>query len=329
MAKFGLHRASRLREGALLLVVVACTDSDVTSPPTAGVRTAPAAREISVGLTRTGRIAFVSTRAGNDNTEIYTMNPDGTGVTRLSNSAATDVDPAWSPGRSKIAFASTRASDSFQRIYTMNADGSGVTQLTNSGGPDKSPAWSPDGSKIAFTHVEIHHPATGHVFFSTDIYVINANGSGLVQLTKTGRESSPAWSPDGSVIAFESTRDGNSEIYLMRADGSGITRLTHRAANDYDPAWSPDGTQLAFDSEPGGCCGNFDIYLMNADGSAVTRLTRDPHDDSGPTWSPDGSKIVFDSDRSGKTEIYLMNSNGRGVIRLTNAAEDFSPAWTP
>jgi Tol biopolymer transport system component len=328
MRKFGGNPARRLCEGALLLVVMACTDSDATSPSRTGVR-ATSADDISAGLTRTGRIAFVSTRAGNDNTEIYTMNPDGTGVTRLSNSAGSDVDPVWSPGRSKIAFASTRPGSSFQRIYTMNADGSGVTQLTNTGGPDKSPAWSPDGSKIAFTHVEIHHPATGHVFFSADIYVINANGSGLVQLTKTGHESSPAWSPDGSVIAFESTRDGNSEIYVMRADGSGITRLTHRAANDYDPAWSPDGTKIAFDSDPSGCCGNFDIYLMNANGSAATRLTRDPHDDSWPTWSPDGTRIVFDSDRSGKTEIYLMNSNGRGVIRLTNAAEDFSPAWTP
>ena len=255
MPKSSLHRVSRLREGALLLVVMACADSDVTSPPTAGVRTAPAAREISVGLTRTGRIAFVSTRAGNDNTEIYTMNPDGTGVSRLSNSAASDVDPVWSPGRSKIAFASTRPGSSFQRIYTMNADGSGVTQLTNSGGPDKSPAWSPDGSKIAFTHVELHHTATGYVFFTTDIYVINANGSGLVQLTSTGHESSAAWSPDGSKIAFQSTRDGNSEIYVMRADGSGIARLIHRAANDYDPAWSPDGTQIAFDSAPQAAAG--------------------------------------------------------------------------
>jgi len=328
MRQFSGNPARQMCEGALLLVVMACADSDALSPSRTGVR-ASSAYEISAGLTRTGRIAFVSTRAGNDNSQIYAMNPDGTGVTRLSNSPGSNGDPAWSPGRRKIAFASTRASDSFQRIYTMNADGSGVTQLTNSGGPDKSPAWSPDGSQIAFTHVARHHLATGHVFFSTDIYLINADGSGLVQLTSTGHESSAAWSPDGSKIAFESTRDGRSEIYVMSANGSAVTRLTRRAANDYDPAWSPDGTKLAFDSKPAGCCGNFDIYLMDADGSAVTRLTRDPHDDSEPTWSPDGSRIVFDSDRSGKTEIYLMNSNGRGVIQLTDAAEDFSPAWTP
>jgi Tol biopolymer transport system component len=328
MPKLSLHRDCRLRGAALLLAVMACADSDAASPSRTGVR-ATSDHEISADLTRIGRIAFVSTRAGNDKTQIYTMNPDGGGVTRLSHTPGSDVDPAWSPGHEHIAFASTRGGGSFQRIYTMNADGSGVTQLTDSGGPDKSPAWSPDGSKIAFTHVEIHHTGTGHVFFSTDIWLMNVNGSGLVQLTQTGHESSPAWSLDGSRIAFESTRDGNSEIYVMRADGSGITRLTHRMANDYDPAWSPDGSKIAFDSKPPGCCGNFDIYLMNADGSAVTRLTRDPHDDSGPAWSPDGSRIVFDSDRSGKTEIYLMNSNGRGVIRLTNAAEDFSPAWTP
>jgi Tol biopolymer transport system component len=306
---------------------MACADSDAASSSRTGIRAA-SAHEISAGLTRIGRIAFVSTRSGNDNTQLYTMNPDGRGVARLSNSLDSDVDPAWSPGREQIAFASTRGG-SFQRIYTMNADGSGIRQLTNNGGPDKSPAWSPDGSKIAFTHVEMHHSGMEHAFFSTDIYLINTNGSDLVRLTRTGHESSAAWSPDGSKIAFESTRDGNSEIYLMGADGSGITRLTHRAANDYDPAWSPDGTKIAFDSDPPGCCGNFDIYLMNADGSALTQLTRDVHDDSGPTWSPDGRKIVFDSDRSGRTEIYLMNSNGRGVIRLTDAAEDFSPAWTP
>jgi len=87
-------------------------------------------------------------------------------------------------------------------------------------------------------------------------------------------------------IAFESDRDGDSEIYLMNADGSGLTSLTDNSARDFAPACSPDGTRIAFVSTRDG---DEEIYVMNADGSGQTNLTDNPAEDYHPVWSPDGT----------------------------------------
>jgi dipeptidyl aminopeptidase/acylaminoacyl peptidase len=272
------------------------------------------------------RIAFVSERDGNP--EIYSMNPDGTDLTRLTDSSARDVDPAWSPDQAKIVFASTRAGSSLSplQIYVMNADGSGVTRLTDDAALDHEPAWSPDGTRITFAHL-VHGVINRRIVFSSDIYVMNADGSNIVQLTSSGSDHVPHWSADGIKIAFVSTRDGNPEIYVMNADGSGVTRLTQNSASDGDPAWSPDGTKLAFDSDR---AGNTEIYLMRTDGSGVTRITNTSAEDEEPAWSPDGSRLAFASGRGGDLEIYVMNADGTGITQLTdNPAADIEPAWRP
>ena len=143
----------------------------------------------------------------------------------------------------------------------------------------------------------------------------------------SARDWRPAWSPDGTQIAFDSDRDGNDEIYVMAADGSQPTRLTRNSARDWRPAWSPDGTQIAFDSDRDR---NDEIYVMAADGSQPTRLTRNDADDRSPAWSPDGTQIAFDSDRDGNNEIYVMAADGSQPTRLTrNSGSDWRPAWSP
>jgi WD40 repeat protein len=260
-----------------------------------------------------GKLAFGSNRDGNF--EIYVMNADGSGVTRLTNDAASDGAPAWSPDSSKLAFASDR--DGNIEIYVMNADGSGVARLTDNAAFDSQPAWSPDGSKLAF--------ASGRDG-NEEIYVMNADGSGQTNLTNNAAlDDSPAWSPDGSKLAFTSRRDGNTEIYVTNADGSGTaTRLTNSTPfGNVDPDWSPDGSKLAFVSSRDG---NEEIYVMNADGSGQVRLTNNSLPDRDPAWSPDGSKIAFDNSDG---EIYVMNADGSGRTNLTNdaAAADTYPAW--
>jgi Tol biopolymer transport system component/tRNA A-37 threonylcarbamoyl transferase component Bud32 len=177
-------------------------------------------------------------------------------------------------------------------------------------------------------------PAAGRIAFYSNrddvltptIYVMNADGSGQTRLTNR-RGRSPAWSPDGTHIAFERVVR-NDEIYVMNADGSGQTNMTNNpASSDYGPAWSPDGLRIAFTSKRDG---DAEIYVMNADGSGVTRLTNNPAHDCSPSWSPDGRRIAFHSDRDGDAEIYVMNADGSGLTRLTdNPADDWIPAWSP
>ena len=181
------------------------------------------------------------------NYDIWVMNADGSEQTNLSNSPASeDYLPAFSPDGSKIAFVSDQDGDpdpfNAMEIYVMNADGSGTpTNLSNNpGSNDTAPSFSPDGSKIAFETYRDGAP---------EIYVTNADGSGTpTNLSNNPGSSSdstaydrrPAWSPDGTRIAFESLRSGNSEIWVMNADGTGEpVNVSNNAAPDDYPDWQP------------------------------------------------------------------------------------------
>jgi Tol biopolymer transport system component len=233
-------------------------------------------------------IAFVSERDVSNtfsiNNEIYLMNADGTGVTRLTfmdpdlvrSDIRSNHDPIWSPNGSKIAFVSER--DGNEEIYIMNADGSEQTNLTNNPDWDSSPTWSPSGRQITF--LSTRGQKIGGI---AQIWVMNSDGSGQVQLTNTpsGNNHSASWSPDGKKIAFVSDRDGNSEIYIMNPDGSEQTRLTHSVDTDDQPAWSLDGTRIAYVSNRDG---NPEIYAVNIDGSERMRLTNNLGIDWQPAW---------------------------------------------
>ena len=175
-----------------------------------------------------------------------------------------------------------------------------------------------------------------------EICVMHPDGTGLVNLTNNDASDwgRPAWSPDGSKIAFTSDRNGSTEIYVMNADGSGVTRLTYTpqtyatGGSDW-PAWSPDGSKIAFRSSRDGGGG---IYVMNADGTNQINLTNSAGVDDqcgGLSWSHDGSKIGFGSDSLGNsdtcrhTDIYVMNPDGTALKRLTSTGQDSWPSWSP
>ena len=170
------------------------------------------------------QIVFSSNRDGDF--EIYKMNADGSGVMRLTNHGAYDLDPVLSPDRTKVAFTSNR--DGNFEIYVMNADGTNVTRLTSHHAIDGFAAWSPDGTKLAFTSTRDGN---------SEIYVMNADGTGVMRLTNHPRfDAEPAWNATGK-IAFTSTRDGNLEVYSMNANGAGVVRLTNHSAWDTSPHW--------------------------------------------------------------------------------------------
>jgi TolB protein len=163
------------------------------------------------------RIAYLSWV---DN-ELYVARIADGAITRLTNSPGGDGCPSWSPDASTIAFHSMRHGQA--EIYLAAADGSQLRRLTDTPTNEFCPRFSPDGRRIALQHRE------GEAHVHIDIFVIGLDGSGATNLTNHVSNSRyPTWSPDGAWIAFNSTRDGNSDIYAMRADGTGLRRLTHR-----------------------------------------------------------------------------------------------------
>jgi Ca2+-binding RTX toxin-like protein len=160
-----------------------------------------------------------------------------------------------------------------------------------------------------------------------DIWTMKADGTGRAQLTNTADyEFSPAFSPDGSKIAFvrSPTGGGHDDIWLMNADGSSQHQLT-TGATDYheDPAWSPNGAKIVF------TLNRQHLYSMNADGSGVTQLTNAAGSQLQPSWSPDGAKIAYVCTGS-HYDICVMNADGSNQTNLTNNnAVDLNPDWSP
>lgn len=264
-----------------------------------------------------GKIAFYRSPA--ENYEIFTMNADGSNQTNVSNRAAEDYYPAWSPDGSKIAFTSRGFTDD---IYVMNADGTNQTKLTTDNAAYESlPNWSPDGSKITF------YKDRGVPDVPGDVWIMDSDGSHQIRLTDNAVNGfAPKFSPDGSQIVFGSNRDGNDEIYVMNADGSNQTRLTNNLASDDYPSFSPDGSKIAFHRITRD---KTEIFVMNADGSNQIQLTDNSIPDVYPAWSPDGSKISFTRWTSTRGYvIYTMNADGSNQIGLTvNSFHSEYSAW--
>jgi Tol biopolymer transport system component len=320
-----------------LLILAACTSEPATSSSSPSGSAAPSPAQPAIEdlvdvrgdpidvSSLQGRIAFSS---GTD--DIYTINADGSGLERLTRGEDLEFDPTWSPDGQSIAYRHQSGDDATTDIYLMDADGSHRRNLTGSDRfGDWGPDWSPDGGEwIAW------NTASGGFVF--DLGLIRPDGSGRRVIKSGVYVEYPAWSPDGSRIAFMSPEGSQYDIFVMNADGTDVRRLTESPADDGWPAWSPDGRQIVFSSvrddclysEADDCLTTGDIgpwhtlYVMNADGTDQHRLTRTFGQFA--VWSPDGQYILF------APWLNVIRPDGTGLTRIPvegTPAEPEMPDW--
>ena len=318
-----MHRlppfAAQFSRLAAVLLVAACssTDSPTTAPDFAtgssnqSLTVSPATLDITWPLAQPTFVASVQ----------YAT----TFQARSSNAACATVSPTSALPVQPLG------STKFSSTFTVTPTGEGTCTITVT---DKK------GNQVAVT-VTVAYPTLAFASQRTAgnliaLFTMKADGSGVKQLTfNPGRDFAPAWSGDGSRIAFTSDRDGptplNFEIYAMDATGGSQLRLTNDPGFDNDATWSPDGTKIAFSSSRGD--GVSRIYVMDADGTNLTALTTEQGQQ--PAWSPDGSQITFAADRDTDGILILaMNADGSNQHRVTSpnattGQSDQMPTWSP
>ena len=298
-------------------------------------------------------IVFTSSRRTGDRAvpEVHSLDPQAGVVVNLSEGLATapfsdgsepdttwryldgrivrvrrSEEPAQSPDGTRIAFTSSR--DFNSEIYVMDADGGAPRNLTLHDAWDEGAAWSPDGERIAFTSDRNGDVEEFGGRFNTDIFVMNADGSGVEQVTSdplSRSASQPAWSPDGSSIAFGRSGGG---IFVLELSSGEAWNLTDAG---WAPSWSPDGRWIAYMRTV-----EFEeshVWKIPAAGGEPTQLTQGRFFRRSPTWSPDGARIVFareDRVEGVAYDLYVIPAEGGPGDPITDDPNrDTDPCWAP
>ncbi|MDF2771950.1 MAG: hypothetical protein K0S86_1444 [Geminicoccaceae bacterium] len=267
-------------------LATACGEDRATNPTPPAV----SAARVPGGHHPDGRIVFLADTVRPDGefggNAVHVMNPDGSGVARLTPYLSLS-GPVWSPDRKRIAFGDHETG----MIGVMNANGKNLRWLVKG----DFPSWSPDGRRIVFSRV----PEDGG---TADLYVMNADGTGVVQLMDVQNiaTTDPSWSPDGKWIAFTGSYSGGVEVFVMEASGGIPKLLTHcddAGQRCSAPEWGPrsDSLSLAYVASAGtvsqlrvlNIASAETVSLADQVGSPLRRVT----------WSPDGTRLLFGARR--------------------------------
>jgi Tol biopolymer transport system component/DNA-binding winged helix-turn-helix (wHTH) protein len=298
-------------------------------------------------------LAYSDRTDANEPTAIFLLSLDSLEVRRLTSPRGSvgDYNPVFSPDSRTLAF--NRGSQGVTSIYTAPVSGGEEQHLISGVQYGWGLAWTPDGRDIVFARaawltdagwiwkMSRHGGEPERLQFGQEGVEPSIRGNRLVYarqttniniwrraihsvvsagpsdrfIRSTRMESGPQFSPDGSKIAFESTRSGAFEIWMCRSDGTEPVQLTRFNSSTGTPRWSPDGQQIAFDSR---APGNADIFVVDARGGAPRRLTSEPSSEVVPSWSRDGRWIYFASDRTGNHEVWKMPSSGGSAMQVTH-----------
>jgi TolB protein len=258
------------------------------------------------------------------NQPTFSLPPGSDPGYRLEVHRVSDEIARWATGTPGSA-ASRLLFVSGGRVYRMDSDGENIVPLTLAGQTALSPAWSPDGQRFAFTQLGA---GRGGVAVQT-----LASGASLqVPGTATGLNITPAFSPDGRLVAYAHSDETGTDIYLANvADRCCAQRLTvGRYADNLSPTFSPDGRRIAFVSTR---AGPPQIYVMAADGTDQELLAPFDYGATGssnaPEWSPDGANVVFHREVDGSPQLFLVDVAGRRVRQLTSSGRNEDPTWGP
>ncbi len=282
------------------------------------------------------KIVFYAKRDGNS--EIYTMNSDGSHQIRLTFNEGMDIWPTWSPNGQQIAFHSYRHGETNPDIYVMDADGSNLRNLTRHPAYDGHPHWHPDGKRIAFMRGE----DIGR------LYTIDLHGNDLQLVTEADFINSPKWSPDGKRIAFEATFENENGIeggiYVANANGTNrwlVSKPVNRSFFRMG-GWSLDGEKILYTviTKPlaDGVAHQYSMFIATLHRSKHEVIDFEPVTlppgallvAQGTGWGADGKSILIGG-AIGVFNIYRFRLDDRQLIQLTdNPAKDFAAhEWNP
>jgi TolB protein len=262
------------------------------------------------------RIAFVT--AGRGSKEIYTVDSDGEGVSRVTNDGSIALSPAWAPDGRRLAYTSFKRGG--PQLFERDLGTGSERVVSDREGINITPAYAPDGRAIAFGMTQGGN---------TEIAVAGSGGTRTLTQSRRYENLSPTFSPDGGRIAFVSDRLGEPAVYVMPS-GGGEPRLISdytygRSGYSTSPDWSPSGDFIAFSTRVNGVP---QIVMVGANGRGG-RLLTDRGRNEDPSWAPDGRHLVFASpDRDGGGLFVLDTVTGK--VRTLVGGRGFGlPAWSP
>jgi len=261
------------------------------------------------------RVAYV-TKAG-PQYRLEIADADGENKHIALRSGEPIISPSWSPDGSKVAYVSFEAKKPV--VYVQNLITGDRKAIANYKGSNSAPSWSPDGAQLAV--------ALSRGSGLTQVYVINANGSGLRQITSTQSiNTEPRFSADGKSIYFTSDRSGSPQIYRADVSGGDVKRITFNGGYNISPRVSPDGKHLAFISrrERG-----YQLYLLDLANGQELKLSDAGRDES-PSFSANGQYIMYATSSGRQGVLSVVSVDGQVRQRLTIPGSDIrEPSWGP